>query len=63
VEIPVNYLPRVGKSSVTGDPLKAFVLGMRMILLVLSYRVKAPRRLPRPEALDRPTTLSSDVKR
>ena len=23
VEIPVNYLPRVGRSSVTGDPLKA----------------------------------------
>ena len=48
VEIPVNYLPRVGKSSVTGDPLKAFWLGLRMILLVLGFRLKAPRRLPRP---------------
>ena len=52
VEIPVNYLPRVGKSSVTGDPLKAFVLGLKMIALVLSFRLKAPRRLPRAEALD-----------
>ena len=42
VEIPVNYLPRVGKSSVTGDPLKAFVLGLKMIALVLAFRVKAP---------------------
>ena len=38
VEIPVNYRSRVGKSSVTGDLWKAFVLGMRMIALVLEYR-------------------------
>ncbi len=63
VEIPVNYLPRLGTSSVTGDPLKAFVLGMRMILLVLSYRVKAPRRLPRPEALEGVSMLSSGRKK
>jgi hypothetical protein len=37
---------------VTGDPLKAFVLGLKMIALVLSFRLKAPRRLPRAEALD-----------
>jgi glycosyltransferase involved in cell wall biosynthesis len=52
VELPVNYLPRVGKSSVTGDPLKAFVLGLRMICLVIAYRFKAPRRLPRADALE-----------
>jgi glycosyltransferase involved in cell wall biosynthesis len=52
VEIPVNYLPRVGRSSVTGNPLKALVLGLRMIALVISYRVRAPRRLPRPEAME-----------
>jgi glycosyltransferase involved in cell wall biosynthesis len=50
VEIPVNYLPRVGTSSVTGHPLKATVLALRMIALILSFRGKAPRRLPRPEA-------------
>jgi glycosyltransferase involved in cell wall biosynthesis len=52
VEIPVNYLPRVGRSSVTGDPMKAFVLGLRMIALVIGYRFRSPRRLPRPEAMD-----------
>jgi glycosyltransferase involved in cell wall biosynthesis len=48
VEIPVNYLPRVGTSSVTGKPLEAIVVGLRMILLVLRFRSRAPRRLPRP---------------
>ncbi len=52
VEIPVNYLPRVGTSSVTGDPLKAFWLGLKMIALVLEFRLRAPRRLPRPDAFD-----------
>jgi hypothetical protein len=33
----VNYLPRVGESSVTGDFGKAFWLGMTMIGLVLRY--------------------------
>ena len=61
VEIPVNYLPRVGTSSVTGDPVKALLLGLRMILLVLGFRLKA-RRLPRPGALEGLDTLSSDFK-
>ncbi len=39
VEIPVNYLTRVGESSVTGDLWKAFSLGVRMIGLVLAYRI------------------------
>ncbi len=38
-EIPVNYRRRVGESSVTGDLWKAFRLGMRMIVLVLEYRL------------------------
>jgi glycosyltransferase involved in cell wall biosynthesis len=38
VEIPVNYRPRVGKSSVTGDFWKAFSLGFQMIGFVLAYR-------------------------
>jgi glycosyltransferase involved in cell wall biosynthesis len=50
VEIPVNYLPRVGTSSVTGHPLRAITLGLRMIGLILRFRTEAPRRLPRPEA-------------
>jgi glycosyltransferase involved in cell wall biosynthesis len=60
VEVPVNYLPRVGASSVTGRPLKALTVGLRMIALVLRFRRVAPRRLvraprfeaPRPEAAD-----------
>ena len=52
VEIPVNYLPRVGRSSVTGHPLKAFRLGLQVIALVIGFRLRTPRRLPRPEALE-----------
>ena len=62
VEIPVNYLPRVGTSSVTGNPVKAFTLGLRMIWLVLRMRVKAPRRLPRPEAFDGQARVPSGFK-
>lgn len=52
VEIPVNYLPRVGRSSVTGSRLVAFGLGLRMIGLILRFRMKHPRALPRPSAFD-----------
>jgi glycosyltransferase involved in cell wall biosynthesis len=38
VEVPVNYLPRVGVSSVTGRPRTALGVGLRMIGLVLRYR-------------------------
>jgi hypothetical protein len=38
IQIPVNYLPRIGKSSVTGKKSKAFILGMQMISLLLKKR-------------------------
>ena len=38
IEIPVKYAERVGKSMVTGSKMVAFFLGLRMILLILSYR-------------------------
>jgi hypothetical protein len=41
IQIPVNYLPRVGQSSVTGDVRKAILLGLWMIGLVLRYRVRS----------------------
>ena len=41
IQIPVNYLPRVGESSVTGDFRKAFFLGLTMIGLVLKYRLRS----------------------
>jgi glycosyltransferase involved in cell wall biosynthesis len=56
VEVPVNYCPRVGVSSVTGDRLKAAGVGLRMIQLVLRFRRAAPRRLLRPPALSHPAT-------
>jgi glycosyltransferase involved in cell wall biosynthesis len=47
IQVPVNYLPRIGVSSVTGDARKAVALGITMIGLVLRYRVRAwLRRLP-----------------
>ena len=58
VEVPVNYLPRVGVSSVTGDPLRAVLLGLRMILLILRFRRRAPARPSRPEALAAPASVA-----
>ncbi len=44
VEVPVNYLPRVGVSSVTGKRLAAISVGLRMIALILSFRFSSGRR-------------------
>jgi glycosyltransferase involved in cell wall biosynthesis len=52
VEIPVNYLPRVGYSAATGKPLTAIAIGIRMIGLILRFRLRTPRRLQRPEQLE-----------
>ena len=41
VQVPVNYHPRVGVSSVTGDLAKTVRLGLEMIALVLRTRVRA----------------------
>jgi glycosyltransferase involved in cell wall biosynthesis len=41
VQIPVNYLPRVGESSVTGDRSKAIILGLEMIKLVWTFRIRS----------------------
>jgi glycosyltransferase involved in cell wall biosynthesis len=40
VEVPVNYLPRVGVSSVTGDLMKAVKLGLQMIVFISKFRLK-----------------------
>jgi glycosyltransferase involved in cell wall biosynthesis len=44
VEVPVNYLPRVGTSSVTGDRITAIKVGLRMVGLILRYRRSLRRR-------------------
>lgn len=41
IQIPVNYTKRVGQSSVTGNPLVAFFLGLRMINMIIIYRIKS----------------------
>ena len=51
VEVPVNYLPRVGHSAVTGDLRKALVLGLQMIGFILAYRLKTLGKTRRPPAL------------
>ena len=48
VEIPVNYLPRVGRSSVTGDLGKAVRLGLTMIAFVLRFRLSTIGRTRKP---------------
>jgi len=40
IEIPVNYLKRVGISSVTGSLKKTFVLAIVMVLLILKQFIK-----------------------
>jgi glycosyltransferase involved in cell wall biosynthesis len=41
VQIPVNYRARVGVSSVTGRRSAAMKVGLRMIWVILSYRMQA----------------------
>jgi glycosyltransferase involved in cell wall biosynthesis len=38
IEIPVKYLRRVGVSSVTGDFNRTFIVGIKMIILILKHR-------------------------
>lgn len=51
VEVPVNYLPRVGHSTITGSNWGTFTVGVRMVALILRFRLRLRRRLPRPGAL------------
>jgi glycosyltransferase involved in cell wall biosynthesis len=54
VEVPVNYLPRVGTSAVTGSPVLAVRVGLQMIRLAVSMRRAAPRPRRRPPAFSHP---------
>ncbi|MGI9184461.1 MAG: glycosyltransferase family 2 protein [Solirubrobacteraceae bacterium] len=60
VEVPVNYLPRVGASSVTGKRLAAVSVGLRMIEQVLRFRRATPRHLKRAPAFIASHPLSYD---
>ncbi|MGA7397609.1 MAG: glycosyltransferase family 2 protein [Solirubrobacterales bacterium] len=46
VEVPVNYLPRVGTSSVTGHPVQAVILGLTMIRFIIGTRLGRNTRPP-----------------
>lgn len=50
VEVPLNYLPRVGVSSVTGKRLVAIGVGLRMIRLIARFRLRNPLRPARSPA-------------
>jgi glycosyltransferase involved in cell wall biosynthesis len=41
VEVPINYLPRAGVSSVTGSMRKAIWLGAQMVVFVLRFRLES----------------------
>jgi glycosyltransferase involved in cell wall biosynthesis len=58
VEVPVNYLPRVGPSSVTGHPVKAAIVGLQMIRLVFKLRRTGPYRMARPPAFAHPRPIT-----
>ncbi|MFH1035921.1 MAG: hypothetical protein V1806_15555 [Pseudomonadota bacterium] len=47
VQIPLNYKERVGVSSVTGNHIVAFKLGLRMIWLILTKRFTTFQPPPR----------------
>lgn len=40
VELPVHYLERIGESRGSGTFWKAFKLGVKMIVLIIKYRIK-----------------------
>ena len=40
IQIPVNYQKRVGRSSVTGNKIKAICLGITMIWFIFCKRLK-----------------------
>jgi glycosyltransferase involved in cell wall biosynthesis len=40
IEVPLNYGKRVGESNVTGSSWKSFVLGVRMVGLIVTYKFK-----------------------
>lgn len=62
VEVPVNYLPRVGVSSVTGKRVEAIKVGLAMLGLIVRFRRMVPRRLTKapPFVVDRPPIAGAE---
>lgn len=64
IEVPINYRGRLGKSKITGSVGTAVRVGLRMIWLILSYRVRAwAGRVPsrRIAASGRPAPVAENV--
>lgn len=64
IEVPVNYLPRVGTSSVTGDMRKAIRLGIEMVRFILAFRLRVARKRMKAaqRTLDEENSLVSTTK-
>jgi glycosyltransferase involved in cell wall biosynthesis len=60
VEVPVNYLPRVGVSSVTGKRILAVQVGLRMIQMVFRFTRATPRRFGRSASMVPPRSPITD---
>lgn len=58
VQIPVTYRARVGESAVTGDFGKTLRLGLKMIAMVLRFRMRHVPRAPRQYRI--PSTHTGD---
>lgn len=61
VQIPVNYKKRVGRSAVTGNSKIAFFLGIKMVLMILSFRFGLEKFII--PLLDKPIKFNSKKKR
>jgi len=62
VEVPLNYLPRVGVSSVTGKRIWAIAVGLRMIALALAFRRRSHRHRVRPPARSSASVTSGEAR-
>ena len=64
IEVPVNYRGRLGESKITGSVTTALKVGLRMIRLILGYRLRTlGQRRPRPPRLAAPLPQSLSVTR
>jgi dolichol-phosphate mannosyltransferase len=60
VEIPVHYQPRLGQSKITGNFKRAFLLGLRMIAMIVRYRFRdIPTAKPQAQPEPRPSVAKS----
>jgi len=62
IELPVNYLPRVGQSSVTGNHLVAIKLGLQMVREIVRFRLGRDVPAYRPERVS-PAVVASRATR